>query len=185
MADAVATQPMAFFDRDGVLNRDIGYAHRSDQIEWIEGALAALALVRASGYRTVIVTNQSGVARGLYGEHDIEDLHAWMGQEIIRAGGHVDAFYYCPYHPEAVVEHYRVDHKDRKPHPGMLHRALSRFPTDHKASFLVGDRQTDLDAAQAAGIAGYLFSDGPLDQLVSDILSGNRAPDNLPLPSFT
>jgi D-glycero-D-manno-heptose 1,7-bisphosphate phosphatase len=172
-----AIRPMALFDRDGVLNRDIGYAHRPEQIEWIDGALAALALVKARGYRTVVVTNQSGVARGLYEEADVLALHIWMAAQVEQAGGYIDAFYYCPYHAHAAVARYRADHEDRKPRPGMLHKAIMRFPTDMMASFLVGDRRSDLDAAAAMGIAGHLFAGDRLDLLVAEILAGNRVPE--------
>lgn len=181
MPDNATVRPLALFDRDGVLNRDSGYPHRPDQIEWIEGALAALALVRAKGYRTVVVTNQSGVARGFFDEADVEALHAWMAEEILRAGGQVDAFYYCPFHPDAPLERYRVDHEDRKPRPGMLIKALARFPTDREASFMVGDRQSDLDAAAAAGVAGHLFTGGALDRFVDEILANICSSRGAPL----
>lgn len=171
MSDAPPIRPLALFDRDGVLNRDTGYPHRPEQIEWTDGALAALALVHTKGYRTVVVTNQSGVARGLYGEQDVEALHNWMAGEIARAGGRVDAFYYCPFHPDAPIARYRADHADRKPRPGMLLKALARFPTDRDASFMIGDRPSDLEAAAAAGLAGHLFAGGALDRFVGEILS--------------
>ncbi|HQS95139.1 MAG: hypothetical protein B7X90_01265 [Novosphingobium sp. 17-62-19] len=172
MSESARVRPLALLDRDGVLNRDTGYPHRPEQIEWIDGALAALALLCARGYRCVVVTNQSGIARGLYTEQDVEALHGWMAGEIVRAGGHIAAFYHCPYHPEAVIPQYRADHEDRKPRPGMLLKALARFPTDLAQSFMIGDRQSDLDAAAAAGIAGHLFPGGALDQFVGDILAG-------------
>ncbi|WP_371135285.1 D-glycero-alpha-D-manno-heptose-1,7-bisphosphate 7-phosphatase [Novosphingobium sp.] len=174
MVDATLVRPLALFDRDGVLNRDTGYPYRPDQIEWIDGALAALAMVREHGYRSVVVTNQSGIARGLYTEQDVETLHSWMANEVARAGGHIDAFYFCPFHPEAAIERYRADHEDRKPRPGMLLKALARFPADLATSFIIGDRQSDIDAGVAAGIAGHLFTGGALDQFVGDILAGKK-----------
>lgn len=171
MPDNATVRPLALFDRDGVLNRDIGFPHRPEQIEWLDGALTALALVRTKGYRTVVVTNQSGVARGFFTEADVEALHSWMAAEILRAGGRVDAFYFCPYHPDAPIGRYRVDHEDRKPRPGMLLKALARFPTDREASFMIGDRQSDLDAAAAAGVAGHMFTGGALDRFVEGVLA--------------
>lgn len=171
MPDTLDFRPLALFDRDGVLNRDTGYPHKPEHIEWIDGALAALSLVCKKGYRTVIVTNQSGVGRGFYSEEDVEALHNWMAGEILHAGGRVDAFYFCPFHPHALIERYRSDHDDRKPRAGMLLKALARFPTDREASFLIGDKQSDLEAAARAGLTGHLFTGGRLDLFVGNILS--------------
>lgn len=165
-----ALRPIAFFDRDGVLNRDTGYVHRIDTLEWVEGAFEAMAMLRQAGYRVVVVTNQSGVARGFYREEDVRTLHDWMADQIDRLGGHIDAFYYCPYHPEAADPAYREDHPDRKPRPGMLLKALKRFPADLERSFMIGDQATDMQAAQAAGVSGHLFTGGRLDHLVDQVL---------------
>jgi len=162
---------MALLDRDGVLNVDSGYPFRPDHIVWIDGAFQALARLKEKGYRAVVVTNQSGVARGLYGEADVAALHAWMASEIAARGGDIAAFYYCPYHPEATIAEYRRDHPDRKPAPGMLLRALAQFPTQLERSFLVGDRDSDVAAAQAAGIKGHLFGGGNLAAFVEQRLS--------------
>jgi D-glycero-D-manno-heptose 1,7-bisphosphate phosphatase len=170
-------QPMALLDRDGVLNQDSGYPHRPEHIVWVDGALDALARLRIRGYRTVVVTNQSGVARGYFSEADVEALHHWMAGEIARAGGNIDAFYYCPFHVDASVARYRQDHPDRKPNPGMLNKALEQFRPDRAQSFLIGDQPSDLAAAKAAGIAGYRFEGGNLDTLVAEILVNARRPD--------
>lgn len=167
-------RPIAFFDRDGVLNRDTGYVHRSDAFEWIEGVFETMAALKQAGYRVVVVTNQSGVARGFYTEADVRKLHDWMAEQIVAHGGMIDAFYYCPYHPEAPDPSYRQDHPDRKPRPGMILKALERFPADLSASFLIGDQPTDVQAAQAAGIRGHMFTGGRLDQFVDDILARAR-----------
>ena len=165
------TRPMAFLDRDGVINVDVGYAHRSDQIIWTEGIFDALVRLDAAGYRVVVVSNQSGIARGLFTPDDVEALHRWMGDEIAGRGGGIDAFYYCPFFAEAPLAAYRCDHEDRKPHPGMLLKALARFPTDTARSFLIGDKHSDLEAAQAANIRGFLFTGGSIDSFVAAILA--------------
>ncbi|WCT77366.1 D-glycero-alpha-D-manno-heptose-1,7-bisphosphate 7-phosphatase [Novosphingobium humi] len=164
-------RPIAFFDRDGVLNRDTGYAHKIEALQWVEGVFETMARLKESGYRVVVVTNQSGVARGFYTEADVLALHEWMAARIALHGGTVDAFYYCPYHPEAVDPAYRQDHPDRKPRPGMLLKALARFPTDISRSFMIGDQATDMQAAQAAQIQGHLFRGGRLDDFVNEVLS--------------
>ncbi len=164
-------RPLALLDRDGVLNKEVGFAHRPEQITWIDGALAALARLNTAGYRVVVVTNQSGVARGLYSEADVIALHGWMSEVAKAHGGRIDAFYFCPFHPEATIEAYRMEHLDRKPSPGMVLRALADFPTDRSRTFLIGDRQSDIEAAKAAGLPGLLFQGGDLDVFVTDTLS--------------
>ncbi len=168
-------KPAIFFDRDGVLNHDTGYAYDPNKLSWIDGAREAVKTANDAGYFTFVITNQSGVARGLYRETDIDLFHARMDEDLSRLGAHIDAFEYCPYHPEAVVREYRQLSHRRKPAPGMIEDLLIRFPVDKSRSFLIGDRQSDLEAALAAGIRGYLFTGGDLEKFLKRILrsSGN------------
>ena len=156
----VCRRPAVFLDRDGVINVDRGYIHRPDQIEWIDGAQETIKRFNDAGYFVFVVSNQAGVARGYYSEADIRALHDWMAGELRALGAHVDQFEYCPDHPEAMVEHYRRASERRKPGAGMLIECMERWSVDKSRSFLIGDKQTDVAAAQAAGIHGYLFS-GP------------------------
>ncbi|MBR0875157.1 HAD family hydrolase [Bradyrhizobium tropiciagri] len=165
-----ATRPAVFFDRDGVLNRDIGYLFESDKLVWIDGAREAVKAVNDAGYFAFVVTNQSGVARGLYEEAHVEELHRWMADELAGIGAHIDAFEYCPFHPEGSVERYRQVSHRRKPAPGMINDLLARFPVDVERSFLIGDQPTDLEAARAAGLKGYLFSGPDLELFVRPLL---------------
>jgi D-glycero-D-manno-heptose 1,7-bisphosphate phosphatase len=165
-----ARRPAAFFDRDGVLNRDIGYLFETSKLEWIDGAREAVKAVNDMGYFAFVVTNQSGVARGLYDERHVRDLHAWMADEFAKIGAHIDAFEYCPFHPDGTVERYRQLSHRRKPAPGMITDLLERFPVDLERSFLVGDQPTDLEAACAAGLKGYLFSGSNLETFVRPLL---------------
>jgi D-glycero-D-manno-heptose 1,7-bisphosphate phosphatase len=169
--EAGAPAPMVFFDRDGVLNQDVDYAFHIDQIVWVKGAFAAVRRLNQLGYRVVVVTNQSGVGRGFYTEEDVRVLHVEMARVMAQNGARIDAFYYAPHHPEATVAAYRADHEDRKPRPGMLLKAMQAFPTEKRRSFLIGDRTTDLDAAKAAGVAGFLFKGGDLDAFVTECLA--------------
>src|SRR5689334_16984210 len=98
------TKPAVFFDRDGVLNEDNGYVFQIDKIKWIDGAREAVKAANDAECFVFVVTNQSGVARGLYKESDIEALHKWMIDDLAKIGAHIDAFEYCPFHPEAIVE---------------------------------------------------------------------------------
>ena len=162
-----ALRPCAFLDRDGVLNHDIGYAYRPQDLRWMPGAREAVRLLNQSGYLTVVVTNQSGVARGLYTEAHVEEFHAAMQAGLAEIGARIDAFYFCPYHSEGMVERYLAcDHPDRKPNPGMILRAMQDLPIEVAGSFLIGDRDSDLAAAAAAGLPSALFAGDDLEALI-------------------
>jgi len=155
-------RPAAFLDRDGVLNHDTGYVHTPGRFEWITGAREAVRHLNDAGYFVFVVTNQAGVAHGYYEEATIHTLHAWVSKELARAGAHVDAFYHCPHHPEGKLAPYRRACDCRKPGRGMLLRAGQEWPIDWSGSFLVGDRDSDMAAAAAAGIPGHKFAGGDL-----------------------
>lgn len=155
--DPTPRRPAAFLDRDGVLNVDRGYAHRPDQLEWIDGAPEAVRLLNDAGYLVIVVTNQSGIARGLYDEDAVRRFHAHMQTALQGHGAHVDAFYYCPHHPEGSVSQYALRCNCRKPAIGLLEQAAREWPIDLSRSFLIGDRAHDLAAAAAFNIKGLLF----------------------------
>jgi D,D-heptose 1,7-bisphosphate phosphatase len=163
-------RPAAFLDRDGVINVDSGYVHRPDLVEWIPGAPEAIRRLNELGYRVVVVTNQAGVAHGYYREEDIHSLHAWMQDQLAAKGAFIDAFYYSPYHPEGRIEKYRQAHFDRKPEPGMILRAIADLHIDREGSFLIGDKETDIEAARRAGIRGLLFTCGNLAEFLDNSL---------------
>lgn len=162
LPDAIR-RPAAFLDRDGVLNRDHGYVHRWDQFDWIDGAKQAIRYLNDNGYFVLVVTNQAGVAHGYYNEDAVHALHEFVRDALAEVGAFIDAFYHCPFHPDAKVGQYRARaHQDRKPAPGMILRGLSEWPIQASRSFLVGDRATDIAAAEAAGIKAALFEGGSL-----------------------
>jgi D,D-heptose 1,7-bisphosphate phosphatase len=165
------TRPAVFFDRDGVLNEDSGYVHRSDQVRWIAGAREAVKLCNDRGYLVFVITNQAGVARGLYGIDAVERLHVWMGERLAEIGAHVDEFQYCPCHEEGTVAEFRRPSDRRKPAPGMLLDCLRGWPVRKEGSFLVGDKASDLAAAEAAGVPGHLYAGGDLAQFVAQRLA--------------
>jgi D,D-heptose 1,7-bisphosphate phosphatase len=163
-------KPAAFLDRDGVLNVDIGYLHKPQDCIWMEGAKEAVRLLNASGYLVFVVTNQAGVARGLYDEAMLNALHDWMSVELAAAGAHVDAYYYCPHHSEGVVAPYTLACECRKPGPGMIRRAFAEWPVEAGGSFLIGDRPSDLEAARAADLPAHHFTGGNLERFVERII---------------
>lgn len=153
-----ARRPAAFLDRDGVLNIDHGYTHRPDQLEWISGAPEAVRLLNNAGYIVLVITNQSGIARGYFGEEAVKSFHAHMQRELAAHAAHVDAFYYCPHHPEGTIKPLAVRCQCRKPAPGMLEQAAREWPIDLDASFLIGDKDEDMSAAAAFHIRGIKFN---------------------------
>jgi D-glycero-D-manno-heptose 1,7-bisphosphate phosphatase len=163
-------RPAVFFDRDGVLNEDSGYVFEISKLRWIDGAREAVKIANDARYFVFVVTNQSGVARGLYEETHVEALHKWMADDLASIGAHIDAFEYCPYHPDAAIERYRQISLRRKPAPGMINDLLARFSVDVGRSILIGDKSTDLEAARAAGIHGCLYSSGNLAQFLRPLL---------------
>lgn len=164
-------RPAVFFDRDGVLNEDDGYAFDPNEIRWVNGAQQAVKAVNDAGYFAFVVTNQSGIARGLYEEHHVRHLHEWMSHELAHIGAHIDAFEYCPHHPDGQILQYRALCTCRKPQPGMIKALLERYPVNIRESFMVGDKQSDLDAANAAGITAYLFDRGNLHAFIAPLLA--------------
>ena len=159
-----------FFDRDGVLNVDKEYLHKIEDFEWIDGAKKSIVFLTRNNYTVFVVTNQSGIARGFYTIDDMKKVHEYMLAEIKAAGGSIEKFYFCPHLPEGKVKEYAIDCDCRKPKPGLLLQAMNEYPVDKEASFLIGDKQRDLDSADAAGIKGYLYEGGNLLEFVKKIV---------------
>lgn len=164
-------RPTAFLDRDGVLNVDHGYVHRPEMLELMPGAAAAVRRLNEHGYQVIVATNQSGVARGYYALDDVHRFNAALRERLAEHGARIDAFYLAPYHPDGVVAEYARDHDDRKPGSGMLRRAMAEWPVDPGRSFLIGDKDSDVEAARGAGIPGHLYDGGDLDAAVRALLA--------------
>lgn len=160
-------QKAVFLDRDGVINEAEGFVTNSDEIKLIGGAAEGIKLLNSIGMKVIVVTNQPQVARGLCTENDVERINRKISGELLAQGAKVDAFYFCPHHPEKhhadIPEHavkYRVDCSCRKPLPGMIRKAAADFGIDIKSSYMVGDQTFDIKAAENAGCRSILVTTG-------------------------
>jgi len=161
-----------FFDRDGTLNVDHGYVFRPQDLVFIDGAAEAVRLVNETGLLAIVLTNQSGVGRGLFSLEDMHAFHAAMQQALAGHGARIDAWYACPYIAGAAIPEYdHPDHPDRKPNPGMTLRALAEHRLDPGLCLTIGDRERDIEASRAAGVRGVLFAGGRLDDTLRAALA--------------
>jgi D-glycero-D-manno-heptose 1,7-bisphosphate phosphatase len=145
-----------FLDRDGTLIEDQGYVHELADLKFLPGVPEGLAALRQAGLLLIVVTNQSGVARGYYSEAQVQRFHAHMSAQLGTAAA-PDAYYYCPFHPEAVDVRYRGESALRKPDIGMFHCAQRDFAIAPERSFMIGDKELDIEFARRAGLRGILL----------------------------
>ena len=145
-------QDIAFFlDRDGTINKDVGYLHQINQFELIPGAAQAIKLLNECRFRVILITNQSGIGVGLYTFDDLYKINEEMARQLALEGAHIDAFYASPFHPEGQGEFRHPDHPDRKPNPGMLLKAIAEWGINPATSWMIGDRTVDVQAGRRAG----------------------------------
>jgi D-glycero-D-manno-heptose 1,7-bisphosphate phosphatase len=150
-------RPALFLDRDGVINEDRPYVHRVEDFRFMDGIFSLVLAAQQAGYLIVVVTNQSGIGRGLYTENDFWTLTGWMLEQFAQGGCHIDGVYFCATHPEHGLGSYRVESVFRKPGPGMLLQAAAELKIDLARSILVGDKQSDIQAGIAAGVGLNIF----------------------------
>jgi D-glycero-D-manno-heptose 1,7-bisphosphate phosphatase len=141
-----------FLDRDGVVNEEVGYLHRVDEVRFVDGIFSLCRTAMGLGYKLIVVTNQAGIARGYYSEEDFYAVMEWMRDALRAEGVELDAVYHCPFHPEHGVGRYKREHEDRKPGTGMLRRGAAELGVSLAESVMVGDRCSDVAAANAAGL---------------------------------
>lgn len=147
-------------DRDGTINVEKDYLHRIEDFEFEKGAIEGLKLLAELGYIFVVVTNQSGIARGYYTEEDLIKLNNYINECLEKEGVKIEKFYYCPHHPEKGIDKYRVECNCRKPNTGMLEEAIREFNIDLEGSFMVGDNISDIEAGIRTKMTPILVKTG-------------------------
>lgn len=153
-------QKVIFLDRDGTINEEVHYLHRPEDLVLLPGAAEAIRTFREHGYRTVVVTNQAGVARGYYTEEDVCKLHAYMNELLKRGGAWIDDFFYCPHHPIHGIGPYKKECRCRKPGIGLFEQAEAQFPVDKAHSWMIGDKLLDIQAGRNYGVRTVLVGTG-------------------------
>jgi D-glycero-D-manno-heptose 1,7-bisphosphate phosphatase len=149
-----------FLDRDGLINVDYINVHKIEDWKWINNAREAIKYCNDNGYLVIVITNQSGIAKGLFTEDDVKKLHNFANEELAKIGAHIDAFYYCPHHIEGTVEPYNIECECRKPKPGLILQACKDFDIDVTQSYMAGDKERDTDCGKNAGCKGTCLFDG-------------------------
>lgn len=173
-------QKAVFLDRDGVLIEDVNLLTQRNQVRICKGTPEALEVLSASGYQLFVVSNQTVVARGLASEQDVEEINSFIGKMLLeKSGCRIEHFYYCPHHPEATLPEYRVECECRKPRSGMLLQAAKEYHLDLTASFMIGDRISDIVAGRNAGCRTILVESGmhQAKPIVSDAMDLSAKPD--------
>jgi D-glycero-D-manno-heptose 1,7-bisphosphate phosphatase len=173
---APAARPALFLDRDGVVNVDFGYVHRADQVVFVDGIFDLCRAAQREHYAIVIVTNQAGIARGLYTEQHFHELMAWIGAQFLDSGVVIDGVYHCPHHPEHGIGILRQSCLCRKPAAGLFLEAARDLSLDVTRSILIGDKMSDIEAGRRAGVATRV--------LLSSADAGGLIAEELVLPSL-
>lgn len=149
-----------FLDRDGTLIEDTGYINSPEQVKFLPGAIAAVKKLQDAGFKIIIISNQSGVARGLITEDMLQTIDKLIHRQVLNGGAHIDGSYYCPHHPEHGVYPYRQDCECRKPHIGLIRKAVKDHDLDLSGSIMVGDHSNDIETAKRAGIKSVFVMTG-------------------------
>lgn len=175
-----------FLDRDGVITKEPPYyAHKIEQLELVPKSAETIRLLNESGFKVIVVSNQAGVARGYYREKDIQIYNNEMKRQLEEKGAYIDAIYYCPHYPEAIIEKYKIDCECRKPKPGMLSQAEKDLNLNLKLSFLVGDKMSDIEAGYRAGCKTILVLTGQGNDELKKISKMNIKPNYISKDLFT
>mgnify|MGYP000010230904 CR=1 FL=1 len=158
-----------FLDRDGTINVEKDYIYKCEDLVFEEGSVEALKTFKNLGYILIVVSNQSGIARGYFTEEDLKAFNNNMNEKLKEETVEITEFYCCPHHPDGLAEYKKVC-ECRKPKPGMINQAIKDYDVNPAESFLIGDSQRDVDAAEAAGVKGYLFTGTNLLDFIKTII---------------
>ena len=158
-------KPCAFFDRDGVLNEDLGYVCNARRTKWKNKIFKTVKYLNDNNYRVIIITNQAGIAKGYYSLEKFKNFTKWYHDEFIRKGSFIDQTYFSPYHPNAKYKKYKKKSNLRKPGNGMIIQAMQEWEINKKKSFLIGDQITDLEAGKKTGIKSFLVQSDIFSQI--------------------
>jgi D-glycero-D-manno-heptose 1,7-bisphosphate phosphatase len=165
---------IAFLDRDGVINSNKfnkGYIGSLKYFRWVPGAIKAIKYLNKKKYKVVVVTNQSGVARGFFTIKDVKKIHSYIQKKLKKNDAKIDAFYFCPFHKDGIIKKYKKNSSLRKPNIGMFLLAKRKWNIDKKNSFMIGDQKTDIEFAKKTKIKGYLFNQKNLYQYIKKKIS--------------
>lgn len=169
-----------FLDRDGTLNEEVNYLHKKEDLVLLPGVAQALGSLKRAGYRLVVVTNQAGVARGYYGEDEVVQLHEYMNELLAPQGAQIDHFFYCPHHPEHGIGAYKKVCHCRKPETGMFEMAEKYYEIDKEHSWMIGDKQIDVEAGRNYGVhtilVGTGYGAGEKEKAEKNLSGGGRLP---------
>lgn len=163
---------VAFLDRDGVLNISSinnGYVGYIKDFKWVNGAKKAIKFLNKKNFKVVIVSNQSGIARGFFTVKDVKKIHSYIQKKLKENNAKIDKFYFCPFHKDGIIEKYKKNSSLRKPDIGMFRLAQKKWNIDKKNSFMIGDQNTDMEFAKKAKISGYLFNEKNLYRFIKKI----------------
>lgn len=163
-----------FLDRDGTLNVEVNYLYRTEDFKFVRGAIEAIKIFHDLGFKVIVITNQAGIARGYYSEKDVVHLHSYIDAELNKENTYIDAYYYCPHHPQGTDGKYAIECECRKPKTGMIKKAVQDMNVDLAHSFIVGDKEIDVITGKNSGIKHTVLvrSGHPIDEIntVADVI---------------
>lgn len=166
------TNKCVFLDRDGTINVEKHYLYRIEDFEFLPGSIEALRMLQAANYKLIIITNQSGIARGYYTEKDFLILNEWMLAELAKQGVNIDRVYYCPHHPNATIKGYRINCTCRKPKTGLFLKAAKDYSLDLSRCFAIGDKVRDLALCEESDVRGFLIGENEDDVITEKAHEG-------------
>jgi D-glycero-D-manno-heptose 1,7-bisphosphate phosphatase len=161
-----------FLDRDGTINVEKNYLYKIEDFEFIPGVIEGLKLLQDAGFLLIIITNQSGIARGYYTEEDFNRLNNWMLNQLVEYGVNIAKVYYCPHLPDATVKEYRIDCECRKPKLGMYYQAIRDYDIDLGQSYAIGDKIRDCAICEQTPCRGYLIGENEKPEVIQNVQGG-------------